>query len=69
MPRHLDGYQTCAMNQEQTMPSGTPLIMLSSTGCLSTRAKAALLALIRYLTKGLQQEERWPHSRPMYPQI
>ena len=56
MPR-LDGYQTCALNKNNSAFKSTPVIMLSSKDGLFDKAKGRIVGSDEYLTKPFSKEE------------
>ena len=56
MPR-LDGYQTCALIQNNQMFKSTPVIMLSSKDGLFDKARGRIVGSEQYLTKPFTRDE------------
>ncbi len=56
MPR-LDGYQTCALNKNNSEFKSTPVIMLSSKDGLFDKAKGRIVGSDQYLTKPFSKNE------------
>ncbi len=56
MPR-LDGYQTCALIQNNQVFKSTPVIMLSSKDGLFDKARGRIVGSEQYVTKPFTREE------------